>query len=538
VNAKASFLTMLDRLRTADASRVARLGVSVGVAVVTLQMTAHVFHLFNDKFLHGGTEFDETHFVWGGWCITKGLVPYRDFLEFKPPFVFLTHAIAMKLYGYHEFGYRKWFEYFPLASVLALQVAMISRGIDKLLALGLVLALTHLWVNPAFHDVALTDSESIGLSYYLLVVAFLIAKTPLRAVTNALGGALLVACILSKEPFLPFAGLTWIGCFLLREPSSDLRRDAREYVKTTGLGGALVVLALCIYMVPTGAMREYLKMMSGYFRFYRDPTQSYCVVLGRFTPTTPLNDLVRQFDQARRDFLNLTTLGFLVPFGIASVAFIARRSKLLLATTVLGCLFALYAVTASNCQWKHYYNMTMGGLFFFLAVGLDSMTPFLRSTSPYAKYFVCFALLGVVGVHIWPRVVTEEDLYGSRIFPNEFAEPVPGVIDALSKYTMPDDRIFTTGHPGLYVQADRISAVRESAIVDETLGYYDGVTDEEKLSGLRAQLEKNRPKVVIMDPAFASRKVRTNRALVQPFLDQNHYQPLGPYMWLRADVPP
>ncbi len=89
--------------------------------------------------------------------------------------------------------------------------------------------------------------------------------------------------------------------------------------------------------------------------------------------------------------------------------------------------------------------------------------------------------------------------------------------------------------PALYVQSDRVSAVRESAIVDEALGYYDGNTDEEKLSGLRAQLERNRPKLVILDPAYAPRKVRTNRALMYPFLEANHYKQITEYVWLRPD---
>jgi hypothetical protein len=526
------------RLRTHDLPRpkaVVKLAVSLALTCAVLWFTTKVFLRFNDAFRHGGVNFDECHFVWGGWCITKGLAPYRDFVEFKPPFVFLTHAIAMKLYGYHGFGYRTWFTYFPLASLLALELAMISRGIDKLISLGFVLAIIHLWVDHSWHDVALSDSESIGLTYYFLAVAFLIARTPLRAFTNAIGGALLVACFLSKEPFLPVAGLTWISCFLIGERTSNPRRDAFAYVKTTALGAGLVVLGLCVYMIPTGSMTEYLKMVHGYFRFYRDPKLSYCVVLGRFTPSTPMNDLIVQFFKATDDFLNVKTLGFLVPFGVAALTFITRRSIALLVTTVLGCFFALYAVTASNCQWMHYYNMTMGGLFFFLLVGLDSMTPHLAMVNATTRGFVRFALFGVIAVQVWPRFDAESDLYGTRKFPDEYAEPAPGVLRAISEYTLPGDRIFTNGAPSLYVQTDRLSAIRESALVDEALGYYDGDTDEEKLSGLRAQLEKNRPKVVIMDPSYPSRRIRTNKALILPFLESHHYQKLSEYVWLRPD---
>ncbi len=524
--------------RAAGASPPVRRTVSLLTLGLTLGLSAYVFLLFNDRFLHGGVDFDESHFVWGGWCITKGLVPYKEFLEFKPPFVFLTHALAIKLHGYDAFGYRKLFAYLPLSSLLALQLSMISRGIDKWLALGVVLAIIQLWVNPVYHDVSLGDSESIGLTYYFFAVACLLAKTRMRNVMTAVGGAFIVACIQSKEPFLPCAGLTWISCFLLGERTSTFRKDALRYLKWCAVGGGAVVVALVIYMVPTGSMRAYLGMMRGYFHFYRDPMQSYCVVLGRFHPTTPLNDLLVQFKQARREFLNRTMLGFLVPFGAISLVFIGRTSRALLALTVAGCFFALMAVTASNCQWLHYYNMTMSGLFFFLVVGLDAVTPSFKKLEPAMRVFVRVALLASVLVHIWPRIEVEREAYGTRTYPNAYAEPIPGILSFIEAHTGPADRIFTTGQPALYVQSNRISAIRESAIIDEALGYYEGDTDEKKLAGLRAELEEHRPKVVILDPVYGNRKGRTNRALMFPFLEANGYRKVTEYAWLRPDVTP
>lgn len=509
--------------------------VSVALTAFTIWITIHVFLVFNDPFLHGGLNFDEAHFVWGGWCMTKGLVPYRDFLEFKPPFVFITHYVAMKLYGFHAFGFRRLFEWFPLSSLVALQLAMLSRRIDRWLALAVVLGIVHIWVNKAFHDVALSDSESIGLTYYWFAVAFLIVRTPFKAITDAMGGGLLVVCTLSKEPFLFVSMGTWLACFLLREPSNHAVRDLKRYWKATFIGAVVVVAALCIYMVPTGAMRDYVKMVHGYFRFYRDTTQSYCVVLGRFHPTTPSNDLWRSWEKARREFLNRQTLGYMLPLGIGSLVFTARRSAALLATTLLIGFFAFYAVTASNCQWIHYYNMTMSGIFFFVVVGVDSMTPYVRGADWPMRNFVRFAMLATVWLVVRPRMLDEQEIYGTRTFPNEYVEPVPGVFEAVNKYTKQGDRIFTTGMPALYVQVDRISAVRESAIVDEALGYYDGTTDEEKLSGLRAQLEKHMPKIVVLDPEYASRKTRTNRALMTPFLESHHYTQVVQHIWLRPD---
>ena len=111
---------------------------------------------------------------------------------------------------------------------------------------------------------------------------------------------------------------------------------------------------------------------------YKDPTQSFCVLGGRFEPTTPMNDLLRAWETAKVDFINLPTLGFLLPFAAGYLIYTARRSLWLLAFSMLAGFFGLYAVHATDCQWMHYYTMTFSGLFLCLAVGLDSMRPVFR----------------------------------------------------------------------------------------------------------------------------------------------------------------
>jgi hypothetical protein len=501
---------------------------------LSMMIGAIVFRILNDESLHHpGFDVDETYFVWGGWSITKGLIPYRDFIEFKPPLAFLTHALAIALYGFKSFQYRWFFLWFPMSSLIALHGALLSRRVDRLCALALILGLTQLWVNPQFHDVALSDTESIGLAYYFLGLACLIARTPSDGWLRVLGGAFFVASVLSKEPFLPCVVLTWAGCFLLdHHRSPTFRSDARLYTKRTAIGAAVVVVCLCLYMIPTGAMGPYLSMVRGYARLHRDPAQSYCVLLGRFHPTnTRFGDLKTEYQHARMEFLNLKVLGYLVPFAVAFLVFAWRRSRLLFVTAVGAFLFAMYAVTASNCQWKHYYNMTMSGVAFVLVVGLDSMQPALTASA--VRRYVGWVLIASVLVVLVPRLRFESKDFGKRTFAEFKKDPAPGALAAVARYTGPADRVFTSGLPSFYVQTGRRSAIRESAIVDEALGYYEGKTDDEKLAPLRAELERNMPKIVVTDPLFRNRLRRTNRTLIFPFLTAHHYTEIGPSVWLR-----
>src|SRR5580704_6940030 len=136
--------------------------------LVCLAIPSYVFLVLSDGMTHGGIGYDENFFLWGGWCITKGLRPYADFIEFKPPFTFLTHALALKLFGFDGFRYRLFFVYLHLLALGAAELSLLSRGADKVLSTLFLIGYVALFANTRFHDTALTDTESIGLAYYLL----------------------------------------------------------------------------------------------------------------------------------------------------------------------------------------------------------------------------------------------------------------------------------------------------------------------------------------------------------------------------------
>lgn len=501
----------------------------------TLAIPTYVFLIFNDGMRHSGGWGDEGYFVWCGWSLLKGLVPYRDFMEFKPPFVFLTYALALKLHGLDGFGYRLFFTYFPLASILALQIALLTRKVDKVLAMGLSLALIHLWVTHAFHDYALSDTESIGLSFYFFGTAFLFARSRTSAVAQAVGTALLICCTQSKDPFLPCVVLTWAACFFASTRTGTFREDAVRYVKRSAVGAGVVVLGLCIYLIPTGALSAYLRMVGRYAVIYRDPVQSFCVAGGVFKPTTPLNDLLRQTQALVRDYANFGTMGFLLPFAVCLFVLPRRRSLPLVAGAVLAVAMSLLAVVASNCPWKHYYNMILGGLFFALAIGLDALTPHLRAVTAALRWVIRASMLMALVMTIWPRIEAEGHAFGTRTLLPTTGEPAPRVFELIRKYTTPADRIVTNGNPILYVQVDRLAGVRESNFLDPILGYYIGQTDKEKLRPVYEEMLKSRPRIVVLDPSFLYARGRHQAALWGPFIAEQHYKQLTDNVYLRPD---
>ena len=127
-------------MRAAGARGIAHVRAQPGVSLalriagtlLALAITTSVFLILNRQFLYNGRGYDEEFFIWGGWCIRKGLVPYRDFIEFKPPMVFMTHALAQALFGMEGAAFRTFFSGLSLTGLLAFHLALMGRGIGRI----------------------------------------------------------------------------------------------------------------------------------------------------------------------------------------------------------------------------------------------------------------------------------------------------------------------------------------------------------------------------------------------------------------------
>jgi hypothetical protein len=503
------------------------------ISFVALMVPLVLFYILNDRIMKSGLGYDEQLFGWGGWSITQGLRPYIDFLEFKPPMVFITYAMAIWTFGEKNTDFRIFFSLFAALSVAALHVSLMSRRMNRAISTSMISALVFAWVNPSYHDNALGDAESIGLSFFFLGVAALIANTPKhRGYLQAVGGFFLACAVFSKEPYAGAVVGTWVSLFLLVHGTANFRENALKYVKFTGIGVAALLVALSAYMIPTGSMTAYIHMVAGYAALYRNPSTSICVVFGRWTPSTPLHELKAQAKYIHAQFFNTATIGYLTPFFVASVVFTWRQSRVLFAASAATALLALYSVTATNCQWPHYYNMALSGIFLFFVVGGDLMSAELLHTSALVRRYVGAMLIAVIAMFSYPRVNSELHSWPYHFQP--MWVPVPGVLEFVAANSSPGDKILTTGPPLVYMYTHRYGAVRE-IILDEFLMLYPGTNDAERVRGLREELVKNQPKIVILDPLFEDRKRRHMEALFVPFFRDFGYQKVGEYYYVRPN---
>jgi hypothetical protein len=466
------------------------------------------------------TGFDESYFVWEGWAVNHRLVPYRDFIEFKPPVVFWMNGLALRLFGVSGFGFRWLFILSLVVATVLLFAVLCRRGGDRALAFLAAAGVAYATMAPHLHDSSLDDSETIGMLFFLYGTTALLWNGARRDITVVLGGALLSLAALSKEPYAVPVLATWATLgFLARE---ERGLPWRRYATLTLFGVAAVVVPVLLYLVASRALPFYLRDVRLYF--------SYAKQIGCEHPHS-LRELAQQAwpllaEKVLIPEMFASAVPLLVAFAVLPGTGLAVRVGLALA--VLG---GFYAVTVGGCYFPHYYTMGLTGLFLWIALGTLALSRWLAEGPFELRRWVRWALLAGAVVHMGPTVA----LAARTSYPIPHGGTLgvsPSVIAFVKKSTSPRDTIFSDGSPALYVLTDRRPAIREVCLLDEFIPVGPGHTDEERLAPLRAELLARPPKVVYFGPEFAGRKQRTRNALWIPFLRDQHYQKISDELYV------
>ena len=465
--------------------------------------------------------FDESYFVWEGWAVNHHLVPYRDFMEFKPPVVFWMNGLALRLFGTSGFGFRWLFILSLVLATVLLFVVLCRRGADRALAFLAAAAVAYGTMAPHLHDSALDDSETIGMLFFLYGTTALLWVGALGEVTIVLGGTLLSLAVLSKEPFALPVLATWATLGFLARDGRAL--PWRRYAALTTLGVAIVVLPLLFYLVATHALPFYLRDVRLYF--------SYAQRIGCEHPHS-LRQLWQQaWPRITAAVLIPEMFASAVPLWVAFAVLPGARLAVRLGL-VFAVLAGFYSVTVGGCYFPHYFTMGLTGLFLWTALGALVLSRWLDQAPPDLRRWVRWALLAGAVVHMGPTMA----LLARTNHPVPHGDTLsiaPSVVAFVKKSTSSHDTIFSDGSPALYVLTDRRPAIREVCLLDELIPAGAGHTDEERLAPLRAELLARPPKVVFFGPEFASRKQRTRDALWVPFLRDLHYQRISDELYLR-----
>ncbi|MDX2051019.1 MAG: hypothetical protein SFV15_01425 [Polyangiaceae bacterium] len=502
----------------------ARFGDLIAILCVTL-----VHRVLGQKFLWAPFSFDEHYFLHPGWSMTKGLVPYRDFQDFKPPMIFVVNWLGVELFGLDGSGYRQLLSLLSLGAFLWVTIALLSRGTNRWFTVSVVALLIHHFFDGGFHDSSINNSESVGLNFMIMGVGVLLTHTNWVRSQLFLGGCLLALAPMSKEPFALPVVAAWVTLLCMQWWGSARVGAVKRFVIYT-TGGVVFVASVWLgYMLLTQSFGWYIVQ----FKLNLAYAGNYAYQMGWF-PRNPARGVWGEcWHRLREAYINSAHLAIFVPFFAALVALWWKCRPLVVAGTVLTLASAVYAVTIGRAFAPHYYIMAMSGVFIYVIVSVIAIDEQLRTINGKIYHWVSLSWVVTVLVAVGPRLSDEWEAYST------YKPPQPPVSQAdialVRAYSSPGDRIWTLGDPLLYVYSDRLNAVREGIVIDEIISYHPGQTDEERLAGQRAELLANRPKLVIFgeDPVSYTRKERYIRSLVRPFLKEAGYKQISDKLFVR-----
>jgi uncharacterized membrane protein YkgB len=363
-----------------------------------------MFHrVIGAKFRYAQLGFDEHYFIWEGFSLDKGLVPYRDFQELKPPIIFLLNGLALRFFGLDGLAYRNFFALLSLAGFLSVTVALLSRGTSRWF-LGAVMALMiNHFFDSALHDSSINNAESAGLDFFMIGCGILLLKTRWQRTQQVLGGAVLALVPLSKEPFALVTCAAWLALLLLRQYESTVRRAWRNYALFTLIGVGSVVTTWLVFMVATRSLGPYigqLKMNIAY-------TKNYAHQMNWFPKDPAEGELAESWKRLRETYVNYNRLGVFVPLFAASIALWGRRP--LIGVAVMAAVAgALYAVTVGHAFAPHYFVMAMTGTFFASIVGMIALEAYSRRSRPL-RAWISVSWVALATLTLWPRYSEEKE---------------------------------------------------------------------------------------------------------------------------------
>src|SRR5262249_12551186 len=148
-------------------------------------------------------------------------------------------------------------------------------------------------------------------------------------------------------------------------------------------------------------------------------------------------------------------------------------------------LVSLYAVTLGRCFFGHYFTLGVVGLSLWTVLGAHALATVVESSGSAVRGWVTLLVLALAVSQVSDRYEKERTaVHHMDPYIGTGSTVTRDIVDRVVRYSAPTDRVATDGSPGLYVLANRRSATKESAFLDEFLILYPGNTDEERLAFL------------------------------------------------------
>jgi MFS family permease len=424
---------------------------------------------------------DEGACAYIGWRMGLHEIPYRDWMDQKPPGIFWVYRLALAL---------------PWEPVRAIHLvgalfAAVSAGVLFLLARRFLepfwavvaaVLLGLLSADPTAQGNAANTELFMQLPFLLSLLAFLGATTGShhRRRLMVLCGALAGLAALFKQA----AALYWVLLVALYpifcEKKERRRRKTLAFAAWTAAGAVVVWGVVMAWFLSQHAGPEFVHSVLFHNLDY----------IGTVSPA----DRLAHFKEAVASLFKSQAIIWLLAF-FGSVVLLQRRQRKWFMFLMLWLMTSAVGVNASGFFLPHYFQSLLAPLSLaaaFGAAGLEKARGWARAPGWLRRAVLTGGLALLPAVAMFPflfRYTAGEA--ASRIYPGMPFAVMPGLGQRLAEVTRPEDRVFVFGsEPELLFYAKRASATRY-LFLSQLFGPFEDAL--EKQVAVSLEIAKARP---------------------------------------------
>jgi hypothetical protein len=198
---------------------------------------------------------DQSIYAVVGDGILNGRMPYRDLWDFKPPGIFLVHALGQALFGKHMFSARLLEVVALLGGVMCLR--SISQQFFENRTVGLVGGAVGALIHAQLDFWHSGQPETFGVAFTWLALWLTLRESGKRVHWVALGVGLAFGAAALMKP--PLGGGAIVAAAYLAQRARSQERGIRRALLLAGLvgaGAALPTLASLLWFWARGAYAE------------------------------------------------------------------------------------------------------------------------------------------------------------------------------------------------------------------------------------------------------------------------------------------
>jgi len=432
-------------------------------------------------------ERDEGEYAYIAWRLGHNELPYRDWVDQKPPGVFYVYRFALSLpfdsvRAIHFVGLL-----FSAASVCAL-FFLGSQFMDRLWAwLGAAL-FALLSSDPLVQGTAANTELFMLCPLILSLIAFLAAaaKTKPGVLFMVLAGALTGIAVMFKQ----VAVVNWfllVALYPVFAPREKRWRGAVSFIAWSATGLLTVLALVVLYFWRRGGLTEFVDNVFthnlDYIRSIRASERlEYCWGM--------LTSLART-----------QTVAWV--FAAAGLAVLFRTGPAKWFVFVAGWLLtSCIGVSASGYFFPHYFQQLLPPLALAAAAGAGwfAAIPVWKIIPTWARWTALSLVLALLpGITLWPFLFKYTPAESVRkIYPGNFFAEMPEFARRIESLTPPEKPVFIFGaEPELLFYARRPSATRYIFLFP-LYGPYGSVREKQTTAAM--EIEHARPSTAVYLP--------------------------------------